>query len=321
MAAIGPNSDVNSADQFERMAPEKQAQILAWIRETFAPSEHRCRLGSYVLKHHFERDAFYVTNGQFKGAMLAAGHDPVDPNERNWVFQVTLPPSYGWACAPTDDRARRENEAQRQRHEPRVYVLFAERAGLFKIGIAGDVEKRLRQLQSNSGDTLHLLYTCPGGRKFEASLHEYQSAFRVRGEWFKPNEMILTWLRKHAGPNVFDAVHALRAWPPNPLRRHEPEVIPLKMFEAHFHNHNTLLAVAGTTGYRHDGGDQSGITLFEIENAGCTKVKFSVDEGGDRLKVELRGDAELTTIIQALRFIADTLAREAGPDPGRLVTE
>jgi hypothetical protein len=37
---------------------------------------------SYALKHYFEvaDDGFYITNGQFKGAMLEAGFEPL-PNQ------------------------------------------------------------------------------------------------------------------------------------------------------------------------------------------------------------------------------------------------
>ncbi len=43
---------------------------------------------SYGLKHNFEREAFYITNGQFKGAMLSLGYAPKDENALNWEFKV-----------------------------------------------------------------------------------------------------------------------------------------------------------------------------------------------------------------------------------------
>lgn len=72
----------------------EQETLLSWIRENFVAAktplkEHT----SYTLKHEFERATwpqagFYVTNGHFKGAMLAAGIEPVDPNEENWRFRI-----------------------------------------------------------------------------------------------------------------------------------------------------------------------------------------------------------------------------------------
>jgi len=40
------------------------------------------------LKHRCENAAggFYISNGQFKGAMLAAGYVPIDSSDRNWHF-------------------------------------------------------------------------------------------------------------------------------------------------------------------------------------------------------------------------------------------
>ncbi|MDP9476457.1 MAG: hypothetical protein M3R38_12375 [Actinomycetota bacterium] len=43
---------------------------------------------SYTMKHDFETaGGFYVTNGQFKGAMLAAGYQPAKRGEQNWRFR------------------------------------------------------------------------------------------------------------------------------------------------------------------------------------------------------------------------------------------
>ena len=48
---------------------------------------------SYGLKHVFSRDmGAYVSNDQFKEAMLACGHRPVDENELNWVFCISQRP-------------------------------------------------------------------------------------------------------------------------------------------------------------------------------------------------------------------------------------
>jgi len=44
------------------------------------------------LKHIFERDqsSFYITNGQFKGAMIHYGFDPVNPREINSYYRVKM---------------------------------------------------------------------------------------------------------------------------------------------------------------------------------------------------------------------------------------
>lgn len=34
-------------------------------------------------------DGFYITNGQFKGAMILSGYSVNDPDELNWTFNVS----------------------------------------------------------------------------------------------------------------------------------------------------------------------------------------------------------------------------------------
>jgi Meiotically Up-regulated Gene 113 (MUG113) protein/AAA domain-containing protein len=94
------------------------------------------------------------------------------------------------------------------RQEDRVYFIFAAYAGLIKIGIAYDVEARLKALQSNTGDRLHLLLAIPGGRAKEAELHQRFSADRVRGEWFRPSPALLSLVREYGDTEVLPAIHA-----------------------------------------------------------------------------------------------------------------
>lgn len=65
---------------------------------------------------------------------------------------------------------------------------------------------------------------------------------------------------------------------------------------------------AGTTGYRC--GDRR--TYFRFEDLADTDIRPNIfsNSGNGGIEVTLGGDAELDTIIQALRFAADTLARQ-----------
>ena len=46
---------------------------------------------SYGMKHILHDDTeVYLTNNQFKDAMLLAGYKPVDPNELNWRYWIAL---------------------------------------------------------------------------------------------------------------------------------------------------------------------------------------------------------------------------------------
>ena len=45
---------------------------------------------SYGIKHMLERDTrIYLTNNEFKDAMLQAGYKPVDPNKLNWRYRIS----------------------------------------------------------------------------------------------------------------------------------------------------------------------------------------------------------------------------------------
>lgn len=76
--------------QFDTLSPEQQAALLEWIRLSLVPAKTASRDTSYGLKHHFQHHAFYVVNGAFKGAMLAAGYEPTRAtrNAPNWCFHA-----------------------------------------------------------------------------------------------------------------------------------------------------------------------------------------------------------------------------------------
>src|SRR5215216_889971 len=76
-------------EAYARLAPAEQAALLEWIRLAIKPAKTVDRsTTSYGIKHDFEKVGFYITNGQFKGTMVAAGYAPVDPNELNWEFRI-----------------------------------------------------------------------------------------------------------------------------------------------------------------------------------------------------------------------------------------
>lgn len=83
-------TDANAPRCWEQLAPDQQAALVGWIRGVLVPAHRAFHRTSYGMKHDFEREpgGFYVTNGMFKGAMLAAGHQPVDASEINWRFRV-----------------------------------------------------------------------------------------------------------------------------------------------------------------------------------------------------------------------------------------
>ena len=70
---------------------EKMNMCLDWIRANLFPRKTPYNYTtSYGLKHKLEHDIqIYLTNNQFKDAMMMCGFDPVDPDELNWHFCIS----------------------------------------------------------------------------------------------------------------------------------------------------------------------------------------------------------------------------------------
>ncbi len=82
--------DANDTRCWDQLPADQQATLVKWIRDVLVPAYRVFNRTSYGMKHDFERapGGFYVTNGMFKGAMLAAGHHPVNASEINWRFRI-----------------------------------------------------------------------------------------------------------------------------------------------------------------------------------------------------------------------------------------
>lgn len=91
-------------EEFDALPPAKKSALLAWIDGAMIPAKTYGKHTSYTLKHCFGDDGFYVTNGEFKGAMLAAGYEPKDRKAQNWTFKVR-PRARGLGVARTHSEA------------------------------------------------------------------------------------------------------------------------------------------------------------------------------------------------------------------------
>lgn len=87
--------------------------------------------------------------------------------------------------------------------------------------------------------------------------------------------------------------------------------VTVKTFIKDIADFNILTVEVGTTGYK--GGDSShgGRTFFSVQDSGGTDIEVRRTENGHDacggFEVELGGDAELSTITQALEFILTVL--------------
>lgn len=85
-------------NEFKQLTEQEQKYLLAFIEASYrqrATRNNDCT--SYGLKHEFERWAlgFYVTNDQFKGAMLKSGYKVYNQHDTNWNFNIAKHKYYG----------------------------------------------------------------------------------------------------------------------------------------------------------------------------------------------------------------------------------
>lgn len=88
---------------------EAQEKVQAWIRENIMPRKtpNRCH-SSYGIKHILEGDTgIYLTNNEFKDAMMRCGFLPVDENELNWTYRISeKSPAFDWKWRSNHPRLR-----------------------------------------------------------------------------------------------------------------------------------------------------------------------------------------------------------------------
>ena len=86
------NSGVNDPNDFEKLNDEEKKILIHWITHKLGRSERIYKkASSYDLKELFEQSpqGFYITNGQFKGAMIAAEYRVLDKKSLNWHFNIS----------------------------------------------------------------------------------------------------------------------------------------------------------------------------------------------------------------------------------------
>jgi len=76
--------------EYEGLEAEIKTELDWWIREYIRPAKAvNYSHTSYGLKHLFHSSTqIYVTNDQFKGAMLLNGYLSSDPEDLNWQYKI-----------------------------------------------------------------------------------------------------------------------------------------------------------------------------------------------------------------------------------------
>lgn len=109
--------------------------VSEWIKENLEPAaKPLMRYTSYGLKHMLEKDTgIYLTNNEFKDAMLLAGYRPVDENALNWSYSarfrraVNPSPFYEWATVKYAEAKDRFGDFANDMRRDETFPAFADR--------------------------------------------------------------------------------------------------------------------------------------------------------------------------------------------------
>ena len=73
------------------LSVETQQKVYTWIKDGFIKRKTvNGNHSSYGLKHVLQDDTgIYLTNNQFKDAMMICGFNPVNPNDLNWYYKIS----------------------------------------------------------------------------------------------------------------------------------------------------------------------------------------------------------------------------------------
>lgn len=83
-------NDIDRPNQFLNLESDVQSKVLQWCKKFFIPTKtFNDKYTSYGLKQILQHyDGTYLTNGQFKGAMILSGFDVKNLEDVNWIFNI-----------------------------------------------------------------------------------------------------------------------------------------------------------------------------------------------------------------------------------------
>jgi predicted HTH transcriptional regulator len=84
-------NELDRPADFMNLDDETRQRVITWCKKYFIQSDsYNHDNTSYGLKHVFEEDTgIYLTNGQFKGAMLLSGFKNEKNEQLNWYFNIS----------------------------------------------------------------------------------------------------------------------------------------------------------------------------------------------------------------------------------------
>lgn len=115
-----------------------------------------------------------------------------------------------------EQRRRREarqeqrmfNAAAKKRISSLVYCITAEDMSAVKFGYSGNPRMRLNDLQCNTPLVLRLDAQLFARQWLEFEIHRLMAPSRIRGEWYRPTEQVLSmraWMQSEGAQKALDA--------------------------------------------------------------------------------------------------------------------
>jgi hypothetical protein len=94
-------------------------------------------------------------------------------------------------------RWRAEETERRSRIKGKSHVYFIQQgdSGAIKIGCSKNPSQRLAGLQTGHSEPLRLLTCAVGSQAQERALHDRFAHLRVSGEWFRPADDLMAYIR------------------------------------------------------------------------------------------------------------------------------
>ena len=147
-------------------------------------ADRACEVTGLKLRHI----QTLAARGDIPGAEKIMGHWTFhEATLRRWIREQEVVHS-------VDELRRRITTPDALRTKARVYFIRSD-SGPIKIGASVNPEVRLQDLQNSSPEKLCLMGHIHGGFELERLIHEKFGAYRMHGEWFRPEEDLLSFIR------------------------------------------------------------------------------------------------------------------------------
>lgn len=139
--------------------------------------------------------ATYPPSDTVKG-LMAEGKDA----EAQELYNLEI--TAGMMGLTVNEVRRRYPSERRQQLDGKRCVYFISSAqepdvgDVVKIGIASNLDARLKAIQTHQPETMYVVGTLPGGVELEREIHKQFQHCRMRGEWFKVTEDLLAFMEE-----------------------------------------------------------------------------------------------------------------------------